>query len=71
MLEPVYESQTRLQNLLVADFGTKLHEVTDKVGELEECLYEQGTKEDRFTKLGNKVTNFQVEIREFCVDLKN
>ena len=55
MLEPVFESQERFQNLVVVEMGSKMHAIGDRVYELEECLYRKGTKEDRFTKLEDKI----------------
>ena len=61
MLEPVFESQKRLQNLVVVDMGSKMHAIGDRVYELEECLYRKESKEDRFTKLEDKIQIFQVD----------
>jgi len=39
MLEPVFESQDRLQKLVVTDMGDKICHLGDRIKDLEECLY--------------------------------
>ena len=60
-LEPVFENQDRLQKLMVGDMGSKIYKLGDRIDELEECLYQKGTKEDRFVKLEGKIQSFQIE----------